>query len=173
MEENRITLKETGPEDLDNIQALWNNGDVMAYVGFPEGLGICSMKVEAWFEVLGRDRSSRHYSIYIEDIGYCGETWYGIDAVHGLAALDIKLMPGAQGRGIAEYALSFSIEEAFSNEGVTSVYVEPQKDNAKAWKLYEKLGFVPRERPDFLEPSETYLEISRETWMEWKSAPGL
>lgn len=173
MEEKRIILKETGPEDLDNIQALWNNGDVMAYVGFPEGLGICSMKVEAWFEGQGRDRSSRHYSIYTEDIGYCGETWYGIDAQHGIAALDIKLMPEAQGRGIAACALSFSIGEAFSNAGVTSVYVEPQKDNVKAWNLYEKLGFVPRERPGFLQPFETYLELSRETWMGWKSATGL
>lgn len=173
MEEKKITIKETGPEDLDNIQALWNNGAVMAYVGYPEGLGICSMKVEAWFEGLARNRSSRHYSIYAEGIGYCGETWYGIDANHGLAALDIKLLPEAQGRGIAAFALSFSIGEAFSNEAVASVFVDPHVDNVKAWKLYERLGFVSTKRPDFLEPWETYLELTREAWMERKSGTGI
>lgn len=172
MEEKRITVKETGPEDLDNIQTLWNNGAVMASVGFPEGLGICSMKLEAWFEGLSRNRSSRHYSIYEADLGYCGETWYGIDAEHGLAALDIKLMPEAQGRGIAAFALSHAISEAFSDHSVSRVYVEPDPDNTRAWKLYGKLGFVSANRPDFLEPWDAYLELTREDWMEKKSISG-
>lgn len=166
MIQNRITIKQTGPEDLDNIQSLWNNGAVMGFVGFPEGLGICSLKLEAWLETLKRNRSSRHYSIYEGGIGYCGETWYGIDTEHGLAALDIKLLPEAQGRGIAAFALSFSIDEAFSDCSVSRVYVDPDPDNVRAWKLYDQLGFVSAKRPDFLEPWDTYLEITREDWIE-------
>ena len=172
MEEKRIIVKETGPEDLDNIQKLWNNGAVMASVGFPEGLGICSMKLEAWLETLSRNRASRHYSIYESDIGYCGETWYGIDTDHSLAALDIKLMPEAQGLGIAAFALSYAIEEAFSDRSVSRVYVEPDPENSKAWTLYERLGFVSATRPDFLEPWDTYLELTREDWIEKKFIVG-
>lgn len=164
MEGKRIIIRETGPEDLDNLQSLWNNGAVMASVGFPEGLGICSMKLEAWFERQGEDMSSRHYSVYDAEIGYCGETWYGIDREHGLAALDIKLMPEAQGRGIAAYALFHAIRAAFSDLLVTRVYVEPDPENSRAWKLYERLGFVPAIRPDFLGPWDTYLELTREEW---------
>lgn len=164
MEGKRIIVRETRPEDLDNIQSLWNNGAVMAAVGFPEGLGICSMKLETWYEHQTTDSSSRHYSIYESDFGYCGETWYGIDREHGLAALDIKLMPQAQGRGIAAYALSHAISAAFSDDLVSRVYVEPDPDNSRAWRLYERLGFVSAPRPGFLEAWDTYLELTREAW---------
>ncbi|NLC94884.1 MAG: hypothetical protein GX676_04250 [Bacilli bacterium] len=40
MNYSEIMIKETTEEDLDNIMTLWNNGEVMKYVGFPEGLGI-------------------------------------------------------------------------------------------------------------------------------------
>ena len=31
-------IKETTIEDLDNVQKLWADGDVMRFVGFPDGL---------------------------------------------------------------------------------------------------------------------------------------
>lgn len=39
MDIDKITVKETGNEDLQNVMELWNNGEVMFYVGFPNGLG--------------------------------------------------------------------------------------------------------------------------------------
>lgn len=33
-----ITIKESTTEDIKNIQELWANGDVMKYIGFPDGL---------------------------------------------------------------------------------------------------------------------------------------
>ena len=39
MESIAITISETGESDLENVLALWNDGDVMKYVGFPNGLG--------------------------------------------------------------------------------------------------------------------------------------
>ena len=33
-----ITIQETTRDDLLNVQALWADGDVMKFVGFPEGL---------------------------------------------------------------------------------------------------------------------------------------
>lgn len=34
-------------------------------------------------------------------------------------------------------------------------YVDPNPQNKKAWKLYSKLGFVSKERPELLEKYET------------------
>lgn len=42
-----------------------------------------------------------HYSIYLEDGTYCGETFYDVDINTGVASLDIKLSPAARGKGIA------------------------------------------------------------------------
>jgi len=34
----------------------------------------------------------------------------------------------------------------------------------KAWRLYERLGFISKPRPEYLEEWETYLEITRDEW---------
>ena len=33
-----VTIKETTREDIKNVQRLWADGDVMRFVGFPDGL---------------------------------------------------------------------------------------------------------------------------------------
>ena len=33
-----ISVKETTKADIPNVQRLWADGDVMKYVGFPDGL---------------------------------------------------------------------------------------------------------------------------------------
>jgi RimJ/RimL family protein N-acetyltransferase len=87
-----------------------------------------------------------------------------VDEIYQTAALDIKLLPEAQGKGIAEFALRFAIEQAFFQGKAKRVYVDPHPDNIKAWNLYRKLGFTSKARPEHLEQWDTYLEITREDW---------
>jgi RimJ/RimL family protein N-acetyltransferase len=162
----KIIIKQTSAEDLENVMSLWNSGEVMSYVGFPEGLGITLEKLQKWLKWAISKPGRCHYSIYADGIGYCGETFYNVDAEHKTAALDIKLLPEARGRGIAAYALTFAIGRAFNDGNADRVYVDPHPDNANAWRLYEKLGFISKPRPAYLEEWETYLEITREEWLE-------
>lgn len=160
----KITIKKTDENDLVNIMNLWNNGDVMHYVGFPDGLGVTIEKMKRWLSGVNQNENRCHYSIYAEDIGYCGETYYDIDFEHDLAALDIKLLPIAQGKGIAYYSLSYSINQVFNKNLATKAYVDPNPENKKAWNLYQKLGFISKPRPEFLPTYETYLEITKDAW---------
>ena len=159
-----ITIKETDEKDLPNIMDLWNNGEVMFYVGFPKGIGVTIEQLKNWLNGVNKNEIRRHYSIYDENIGYCGETYYEIDLEHDLATLDIKLLPKAQGKGVAAYALSYVLNQVFENNLATKAYVDPNPENKKAWKLYEKLGFVSKPRPKFLQEYEIYLEITKDTW---------
>ena len=143
---------------------LWNNGQVMFYVGFPMGLGVTLERLQQWLNGVNQDVFRRHYSIYAENIGYCGETFYDIDHGHDLARLDIKLLPKAQGKGIAAYAFSHVINQVFSNNLATKAYVDPHPDNKKASKLCAKLEFVSKPRPEFLEKGPTYMEVTRDTF---------
>ena len=158
-----IVIKETVRTDLENIQKLWNNGAVMAFVGFPEGLNISLTQLEQWLIWAIQKPRRCHYSIYHESQGYCGETFYHVDDKNG-AALDIKLMPQAQGRGIASLALKFAINQAFHIGKADYVYVDPHPHNIKAWHLYEKLGFKTKKRPAYLNEGTTYLEIRAKEW---------
>ena len=140
-----ITIKESTYDDIKNIQGLWGDGDVMKYI-WPGGLQETEEGVREWLDryVLARPKSN-HYSIF-EDGKYCGETAYGIDEETRSAAMDIKLLRFARGRGIATKALSYAMEEAIKN-GAETLWVDPHTENSKAIALYQRLGFVRKEMP--------------------------
>lgn len=112
--------------------------------------------------------NNKHYSIYNSLGEYCGETYYSIDGKHNLVELDIKLSKKARGKGIAYTALLNTLEVIFDSKNCDKAFVEPDIENKNAWKLYEKIGFESTERPNYLEPNEVYLEITREAFNEKK-----
>ena len=142
-----ITIKETTMEDIKNVQHLWADGDVMRFVGFPDGLRETDEAMQQWLVRLNAARTiENHYSIY-ENGKYCGEAGYGLDKKHGSAWLDIKLFGYARGRGIATQAISYAMEQAFRN-GAETVWVDPDPQNVKAIALYQRLGFKQKDMPE-------------------------
>jgi len=142
-----LEIKETTIEDIKCVQQLWADGDVMKFVGFPDGLHETDERMQNWLRWIESNRPTlNHYSIF-EDGKYCGESGYQIDAEHQSAGLDIKLFRFARGRGIATKALSHVIEEAFKN-GAETVWVDPDPQNAKAFALYTRLGFKRKDMPE-------------------------
>ncbi|MCL1801277.1 MAG: GNAT family N-acetyltransferase, partial [Promicromonosporaceae bacterium] len=167
-----VTVSPVAEADLPDVLALWNNGEVMKFVGFPDGVGATMDGIERWYAnvVKGRPRSDT-FAIHLAGTGYVGEAHYSIDDDDdggGLAALDIKLIPEARGRGVAYRALSHAISEAFAN-GARKVWVDPHPDNQKALALYRKLGFEPAVMPEKIREQEldgidfvpVYLELAR------------
>lgn len=142
-----ITIKETTIEEIKNVQRLWADGDVMRFVGFPDGLHETDEAMREWINWLNDARPiDNHFSIY-EDDAYCGEVGYSIDVSNCSAAMDIKLFQFARGRGIATQALSYAISEA-SRNGAKTVWVDPNPQNVKAIALYERLGFKQKDMPN-------------------------
>ncbi len=157
MYEGKITIRPTRREELENVRALWNDGDVMQYVGFPHGLDATAESMERWYDRIASKRPLlEHYSVFAEGIGYCGESYYRIDTAHENAAvLDIKLFSKARGREIASAALQYAIEQAFVN-GAACVWVDPNPENRKALALYRRLGFSERETSAYLKRSAVH-----------------
>jgi RimJ/RimL family protein N-acetyltransferase len=162
-----IELRPTSEADLPDLMALWNDGRVMAYVGFPDGLGATPDSMAAWFRRLVADPSRRHRSIHAPEIGFCGEAYVAVDALHDLATLDIKLRPEAQGRGIASRALGRVLAEVFDGALANRAYVDPSRHHDRALRLYDRLGFLEADRPAWLgppAPDALYLEINPATF---------
>lgn len=157
-----IAIVKTSEKDLLNILELWNDGDVMKFVGFPNGLGVTIEGLNRWLINIDNTELTEHYSIYHDEFGYCGESFYSVDKEHELGMLDIKLFSKARGKGIARYAFEYAIDRAFGTGKCTRVYVDPNRDNEPAWALYRKIGFVETIRPEFLEPSDVYLELTED-----------
>lgn len=160
-----IIIKETTVNDLENVKRLWAGGDVMKFVGFPDGLHKTDEAMQRWMDrIMAARPATNHYSVFENGI-YCGEVFYSIDKNHGSsAALDIKLFKFARGRGIATAALTHAIKEAFKN-GAEKVWVDPNPENAKAIALYERLGFERKPMPAYLtggeEVTSVYMELVR------------
>ena len=157
-----VIVKETTANDIVNIQRLWADGDVMKFVGFPEGLHETDENMAKWFNRIVASRPiTNHFSVFDNDV-YCGESFYSIDVKHdNSAALDIKLFKFARGKGIATIALLHAIKEAFKN-GANRVWVDPNPDNTKAIALYERLGFERKSRPEYLIEDEDITSIYME-----------
>ena len=123
---SHLNIKETTPSDLPMILNLWADGEVMQYVGFPDGLKVNMAILENWYQKISNNPHSKHYSIYDDELGFCGETFYEIDTENGISALDIKLFSHARGKGIAEAALNYVLKVVFEADICTRAYVEPQ-----------------------------------------------
>lgn len=162
---DELKIVETSEIDLDHIVSLWNDGDVMYYVGFPDGLGVDKEGLKKnWLTKVNQNHLVKHYSIYHKTIGYCGETYYRVEDDLS-CALDIKLLADARGKNIAYRALKYAIEQAFEVGKANLVFVGPNKKNDKAIKLYKRLGFIKKQHPDpKYRDTHLYMILKREDY---------
>jgi ribosomal protein S18 acetylase RimI-like enzyme len=161
----KTIIKETDESDLDNILSLWNDGEVMRFVGFPDGLGYDKEKMTVWYESIKQTKRFVHFSIYAEDGVYCGETGYALGKkVDENIGIDIKLLPFAQGKGIAEFSIRYIIEIMKKENFCRTIWVDPHKDNIRAINLYKGLGFEQKTFPNYLahedEGNHIYMELT-------------
>ena len=163
-------IKITDKEDISNVQRLWATPEVMHFVGFPEGLQETMEHLEQeWLPWVQNPPHRQHYSVYDGAI-YCGEAFYDVDEA-GYACMDIKLLPDARGKGIAVFVLSHAIDQAFLIGDAKIAWVDPNPENTKALKLYNRLGFRENVRPGHLEDpgcAYVYMEVIREEWQAWR-----
>lgn len=162
IQNGRVVLRPTTKSDLADLIRLWNDGRVMKWVSFPNGLGYTDGQMKQWLEALQANPNRHHFMVIADEIGFCGEVYYEVDALHQRAGLDIKLIPDAQGRGIATEALTLLIAHVFHLEAqVQSVWTEPGNLNLTAKRLYKRCGLGPAIRPPDLPTGTSYWELRR------------
>ena len=165
---NILQISKTCRDDLRNVQRLWATPEVMKFVGFPEGLHeTMEYLEEQWLPWVQNPPLRQHYSVY-HGMDYCGEAFYNVDEM-GYACMDIKLIPEARGKGIASFALSHALDQAFLTGGAKAAWVDPNPENKSALKLYERLGFVTKSRPAHMEDPGCpyiYMEVNPDGWYE-------
>lgn len=132
-----------GPEDEDRVLSL-----------------VAAFHAEQGFELDPAQRraaihpllsGSPYGSVYLigpqrAPIGYVAVTFTWSLEYGGLdAALDeVYLRPGVRGRGIASEVVSAICKRLFE-AGVQLIDLEVDRDNAAARRLYQRMGFEPRE----------------------------
>lgn len=161
----RVLLLSTQETDLPALLRLWNDGAVMQWVGFPDGLGYDMEKMHEWLRRLQANRDRHHFAVYAGDGSFCGEAYSSLDRERHRAGLDIKFVPEAQGKGRSRDAFGALIDWVFRTlPEADAVWVEPRPNNLAARTLYYSCGLRQTTRPADLAEGPSYWELTRQAW---------
>ncbi len=159
IQNDRVRLRPVqAPTDLPFLQALWNDGRVMRYVGFPDGLGMTEGKMDRWWDRC-QTWTATHLIIETLDGAPIGESGWGFMDQAGM--LDIKLAPAYWGQAYAVRALEALLDYLWTWTTIPELIVEPHRKNQAARRLYQRLGFQPAPRPADLDPKHDLWTLSR------------
>lgn len=150
LEQGKLCIKNAEKEDCKQLVSWWNDGEVMAHAGFPNGLGTSEEKVQKKIAA-DNDDTRRHLVIWY-DGNRIGEMSYanlgdsleetGEDTIENRTAdIGIKISnPAFQEKGLGKIVLSMLIRELFSR-GYTKIVLDTNLKNKRAQHVYERLGF--------------------------------
>jgi RimJ/RimL family protein N-acetyltransferase len=158
----QLTLKGTTPADLDELLGLWNDGRVMRWAMFPEGLGYDRAKMERWLSRIAESPDRFHFIARTRDGAFCGEVYAALDRAKGRASLDIKFTPAKQGGRRSREALNALIRWLFESfPEIDAVWTGPIEGNLAAHTLYYSCGMRPKDPPADLPHGPSYWERRR------------
>ena len=132
LQHRNILLRDATKADAKQLAEWWNDGDVMAHAGFPNGLGTTEEEVA---EDIGAG------ALIIEEAGKpIGEANYrSVD--DKVAEIGIKICVfDCQNRGVGKIVLSMLIRYLFGN-GFDKIVLDTNLENKRAQRVYESLGF--------------------------------
>ena len=133
-----ITVREARPEDAHQLCLWWNDGEVMAHAGFPNGLGV---KPEVIAEQI-KNQNEQNLRHVIEYNGVLiGEMNYRRQD-EKTCEMGIKICDAAfQNKGLGKIVLSLFIKTLFGECGFEKINLDTNLVNLRAQRVYERLGF--------------------------------
>lgn len=139
LQSGKIEIRNAVIDDAPQLAAWWNDGNVMAHAGFPNGLGTCAAEIIKHIELESDETTLRHIIIYegvpIGEMNYrnLGDN----QCEMGIKICDEKM----QNRGIGKKVLSLFIHGLFHDLGYSLIKLDTDLKNERAQHVYEKLGF--------------------------------
>lgn len=146
----RIFIRPLARADLELLMGRWNNGKVMASVGYPEGLGLTMQDMQILWQKWQKDPSAIRMIVSLTDGTPIGETAFhdyipgGCEALvrGGETEIGLKIcVPELWGQGYGTEVLRLMTDYAFEHLGVHRVLLNPSKTNARIIRVNEKCGY--------------------------------
>ena len=135
---NNLTIRNATVEDADLLSEWWNNGEIMAHAGFPNGTGATTQCIA---EKISKDDDDicRRLIIEYDEIPIGEMNYYNVG--NDTAEIGIKICDfSKQNKGYGRIILSMLIHSLFSNYGYKKIILDTNLNNTRAQHVYEKLG---------------------------------
>lgn len=135
-----ISLRKATIDDSPLIQKWWQDGKVMAAVGFPQGLAVSIEEVQQSLHYY--EEISGEFLLIIDEKGHpIGEFAYKPIEAKG-ATFDIKIGElSRQRQGYGKAALEKGMQRIAAQNRFNRIEITVNSTNEPALKLYEKVGF--------------------------------
>lgn len=144
IKKDTIVIRSASTNDVDVLTSWWNDGQVMAHAGFPEGLNVSKEHVLSTIHL--NQKSLSQLCIIQIDQERVGECNYRLDA--GSAEIGIKLCTlNYQNKGFGTRVLRILIDYLFTDtvlnheHKITTIKLDTNVNNKRAQHVYQKLGF--------------------------------
>lgn len=136
---DKLTIRDAVAADAEQLAKWWNDGEIMAHAGFPQGLSTTAEEIAL---SLNTDTDDTRRRLIIElDGAPIGEMNYR-NRGGGTAEIGIKICQAAmQNRGLGKIVLSMLIRALFEDMGYTKIILDTNVKNERAQRVYERLGF--------------------------------
>lgn len=140
MEQGNLVIRDATVADAELLCNWWNDGEVMAHAGFPEGLGITEQEVLTQLQT-GTDSECKGRLILEIDGAPAGEMSYRAVSEH-VAEMGIKICDSSQqNKGAGTRCLGLLIRYLFEAQGFHMIILDTNLKNTRAQHVYEKFGF--------------------------------
>jgi 2,3-diketo-5-methylthio-1-phosphopentane phosphatase len=130
------------PRHYQQLQALWESGDVMKFVGYPHGLGWSQDRHNHHWQELLADGRAIHLALENRTGVFIGEAQIAFPDIDGFCQHDVKLRPEFQHQGLGGEAWRVILERTESRWPHARPLVTPSVENTRAIDLYRRLGFA-------------------------------
>jgi ribosomal-protein-alanine N-acetyltransferase len=179
----RLRLRLATVDDADMYLALWTDGRVMRYVGFPKGLRVTREKIVARLEKEADTPFERLLVAERKDTGeVAGECYLHVPDEEGVAGTDVKLLPAHWGNRFGVEIKRALVDFLFEETDAVAVRGAPNVENVASIRMQEAVGGVrvgeatrefPEEMRDWTTPVH-HLEyrVFREAWEASRESAG-
>lgn len=133
-----LCIRNAEAEDCQQLAKWWNDGEVMANAGFPNGLGISEREIEVQ---IANDSDDTKRRLMVEYQGKAfGEMVYSVYD-HVNVKIGFNFCEKAfRGNKLGRIVLSMLIDELF-HRGAKKIFLDTNLHNTQAQYVYDILGF--------------------------------
>lgn len=173
----RLMVRTASAEDVDVFYDLWTNPQVMAYVGFPQGLRIARDELQKKLSQQGGSEFEQLLVIELKTTGQAiGECKLSRPNEEGIAEPDIKLLPAFWGHRYGVEVWRQLVTYQFTHTDCEAVQATPNVNNRASIKMQEAVGGVrmgedvyefPESMRDYTTPVHCYIyRLYRADWQQ-------
>jgi RimJ/RimL family protein N-acetyltransferase len=174
-ETERFRVRLADETDIASFYSLWTDPQVMANVGFPQGLPITMEEMKEKPFKKGETVFDQLLVIELKENGeWIGECKLATPDEEGISEPDIKLLLSHWGMGYGSEIWSGLVSYQFNHTACKAVQTTPNVENTAAIRLYEAAGAVregedvyhfPDSMQDFTTPVHCYIyRLYRVDW---------